>query len=580
MNKPNLRSFEYLKALILFAFRENPLLYFALLLSAISVFIEVAAMMSLLPLAKVASGEALESGILITKVLHSLGLLPDARALILLFICLFILRLLSQFLSQSLIMLLSRRLFRQLSTRAFHNLLVLIPIKNVEQSSIGSYISLAGDEAFRASDLIAQISQLIGNSLLASLYFLAILNFSGEVALSVVCFLLITLIIMLRSFRIVHRLGHLQVEQSRAASSIFLDGLNGLRTVRAFGAEKFIYKTYRNLLQGYIKTLVAIDVSNLLTRLTPAILLFAIAAIYFFQIDSNIEENANIPFLITIVLLLMRFFPVVGNVVSIVQRVISDAKTGKDVTELVSRKIITISPITPKVINQVKEISIQKISFSHRSNNLILQDVNIHLKSGMSYALIGPSGSGKSTIMDLLLRFYEPDVGSIFIDGYNINAIDEWHLRRHILLVSQETTIFNDTVANNIRFGIEASDAEVARACQIACIDDLVADLPQGLETILDYRGTNLSGGQRQRIGLARAFLRRAPVLLLDESTSALDSDTRSRVVANLKDAYQDRIIVFVTHDANIINSFDEVFYISKINQLKSSDRDESDAVV
>jgi ABC-type multidrug transport system fused ATPase/permease subunit len=383
---------------------------------------------------------------------------------------------------------------------------------------------------------------------------------------------------MLKAFRVIHRLGHIQVEQSRAASSLFLDALNGLRTVRAYGAEEFVDASYRYQLRDYIRTLLTIDIVSLLTRLVPGVLLFVGAAIYIFQTPNTMGGSAEFAFIVTAVLLLMRFFPVVGQTVGIAQSVIADARAGRDVTELVGKRQSYTRPVMTEEDLRVSEVDMRGVGFSYRPDNPILHGVNLRLQSGMSYAFIGRSGSGKSTVMDLLLRFYEPETGVILIDGVNTSDIDDWQVRQRILLVAQETTVFNDTVGNNIRFGIRASDADVMNACKIACIDDLIDDLSNGLDTMLDYRGTNLSGGQRQRIGLARALLRHAPVLLLDESTSALDAETRSRVVANLKHAYKDKILVFVTHDANIIQSVDEVIDISQINQHYSRSKAETDA--
>jgi hypothetical protein len=196
-----LKHFLYLKKLLTFAFDKNPLLYVALLISAFSVLLEIAAMTSLIPMAAVASGQQLQSQALLTHALAMIGLVPDTRGLILLFIFLFMLRLLTQLASQALVVFLSKRLFEQMSTYAFHNLLGAIPIREVEQSSIGSYIALAGDEAFRASSLIGQLSQLVGNVLLAGLYFVAIWKFSGAVAFAVFIFLSVTFTLMLRAFR-------------------------------------------------------------------------------------------------------------------------------------------------------------------------------------------------------------------------------------------------------------------------------------------------------------------------------------------------------------------------------------------
>ena len=563
-----LKQFSYLKALVAFAFRENPLLYLALLITAISVALEVAAMASLMPLARVAAGQVVESGGALASLLARVGLAFDVRGLLLLFIALFAARLVTQFAGQSLVFLLSRRLFSQMSASAFHSLLGVIPIKDIERASIGSYIALAGDEAFRASGLITQLSQLLSNAILAGLYFLAIWSFSEEVALAVVLFLSVTLALMLEAFRASHRLGSLQVEQSRAAGSLFLDALNGLRTVRAYAAEQFVEASYRQQLRGYMKTLVSIDIINSLTRLGPALLLFAAAAAYTLLASVHFGDSADFAFMVTVLLLLMRFFPVVGQTVSIALRVIADARAGRDVTNLMSKQRPYGNSTVKTATAPVAEIDVRHVCFSHSVDKKVLQNLSFTLKRGRTYALIGPSGSGKSTLMDLLLRFYEPDSGQILVDGANVKIIDERQLRHRILLVAQETAIFNDTLGNNVRFGVDASDDEVMHACKMACIDDLVDELPNGLDTILSYRGTNLSGGQRQRIGLARALLRHVPVLMLDESTSALDAETRSRVVANLKVEYRDKILVFVTHDVNIINSVGEVLDMAVLNQL------------
>src|SRR5262249_9044562 len=158
---------------------------------------------------------------------------------------------------------------------------------------------------------------------------------------------------------------------------------------------------------------------------------------------------------------------------------------------------------------------------------------NIRLQKGRSYALVGPSGSGKSTLLDLLLGFYAPSRGEIFVNKEPLELIAPSSLRKKVVLVSQDAAIFNDTVMNNLCLGMNVDQINVERACQIACIDEFVAGLPAGYNTVLNYKGTNLSGGQKQRIGIARAVLRRPDVLLLDESTSALDVETRKTVVSN-----------------------------------------------
>jgi ABC-type multidrug transport system fused ATPase/permease subunit len=299
--------------------------------------------------------------------------------------------------------------------------------------------------------------------------------------------------------------------------------------------------------------------------------LFAAAAIYTYCSAETLENTADFVFLVTGVILLMRFFPVTGQVLTMGLKVVADARAGRDVTGLVSQYRPpgeTNRSVSDGAPSQIEIVEVKSLDFSYVHGKQVLRDVDIRFVRGHSYALIGRSGSGKSTFMDLMLRFYAPDSGEICLDGVNIQTIDEKSIRQRILLVTQEVSIFNDTIGNNIRFGLIANDDEVMRACHIACIDDLISDLPQGLNTQLAYRGTNLSGGQRQRIGLARALLRRPAMLLLDESTSALDAVTRARVVENLLAEYKDKILVFVTHDAYVIEAADVILDMAQINRV------------
>lgn len=568
-----MNQLAYLRVLVAFAFRENPLLYVALLVSIGSVFLEIAAMTTLLPLANVASGHAMDANSGLGRLFGRLGVMPDGPALLLVFVSLFGLRVVSQFISQVLIQYLSKQLLHQLATRAFYTLLTAIPMREIEKRSIGSYISLVGDESFRASTLVTNMSQLVTQLLLAGLYFAAIWSYSAPVAYAVLGFLGITFLLLFEAFRSSHRLGSVQLEQSHSAGSLFLDALNGLRSVRAFSAEDFVSKGYSSMMRNYMRTLFRIEVVNLFTRLGPALILLVAAGAFTLYPTVLGNELGNFAFAVTIVIFMLRFFPVVGQTLNIALRVVSDARAGRDVTRLV-QQAVTPRPALPKSAEagqKVGEIRIQHLDFSHLPGKPVLRDVSLLLVKGRSYAVVGRSGSGKTSLMDLLLGFAVPDAGRILIDGVPSTEISEQELRKEILLVTQDATIFNDTLGNNIRFGADATDAEVLEACRIARVDQFLNELPMGLDTLLTYRGTNLSGGQRQRIGIARALLRQPAVLLLDESTSALDAATRQQVISNLINSFRDRIIVFVTHDIHVIEEVDEVIDMALINNVEES---------
>jgi len=285
--------------------------------------------------------------------------------------------------------------------------------------------------------------------------------------------------------------------------------------------------------------------------------------------------SLDLPFIATIVILLMRFFPTVGQGLNLALRVIADARAGRDVTQIIDeyQNMPKSAYLRQHIVGAIERIEAAGVDFEHLDGKPVLQDFSVTLNRGRSYAFVGASGSGKSTFLDLLLGFYAPDRGSISINGIDMSELDKSEMRRRILLVSQDVAIFNDTVANNLKLGMDVTQGELERACTIACIHDFILSLPRGYETILQYRGSNFSGGQKQRIGIARAILRRPEVLLLDESTSALDLATREQVVSNLQATLKDNILVFVTHDAFVADKVDQVFDMEAINSVKIPDQ-------
>jgi ABC-type bacteriocin/lantibiotic exporter with double-glycine peptidase domain len=224
----------------------------------------------------------------------------------------------------------------------------------------------------------------------------------------------------------------------------------------------------------------------------------------------------------------------------------------------------------------VETIDAIDVDFAHLDGQPVLSRMNASFVRTRSYAIVGFSGSGKSTFLDLILGFYSPDRGAILVNGIEPARTELAGLRQKILLVSQDTAIFTDTVANNLKLGFDASQLEVERACKIANIHEFIERLPDGYATMLSYRGGNLSGGQKQRLGIARAVLRRPDVILLDESTSALDAETRESVINNLLEEFKDRILVFVTHDEFVTSRVDVILEMSRLNLAPAHERAET----
>jgi ATP-binding cassette subfamily B protein len=190
----------------------------------------------------------------------------------------------------------------------------------------------------------------------------------------------------------------------------------------------------------------------------------------------------------------------------------------------------------------------------------VLDGISLRVRPGEKVALVGPSGAGKSTIFHLLLRFYDPTSGTITFDGVPLIDADPFALRQRIALVPQDPVVFGGSIGENILFGRpQASDAEVAKAADLALATEFIRRLPQGFETPVGERGITLSGGQRQRIAIARAILRDAPLLLLDEATSSLDAESETLVKAALEHLMQERTTLVIAHRLATVQSCDRI---------------------
>jgi len=200
------------------------------------------------------------------------------------------------------------------------------------------------------------------------------------------------------------------------------------------------------------------------------------------------------------------------------------------------------------------------VQFGHEDGHPVLDSLDLHLAPGESLALVGPTGSGKSTVAGLLARLYDPDEGAVLLDGHNVRDLALGDVRKAVALVFEETFLFSDTVAENIRLARPtASDQEVARAAELAGAAGFIADLPDGYETVLGERGFSLSGGQRQRIAIARAILADPAVLVLDDATSAVDATKEHEIRAALAEVMRGRTTLVIAHRPATIALADRV---------------------
>jgi ABC-type multidrug transport system fused ATPase/permease subunit len=225
-----------------------------------------------------------------------------------------------------------------------------------------------------------------------------------------------------------------------------------------------------------------------------------------------------------------------------------------------SRDDVVDSPNAIAIEKTNGAISFQNVSFGYDLDREILSNVNLEIAPNQIIALVGGTGAGKSTLLSLVPRFYDPTAGRLTLDGRDIREITKKSLRQHIAIVLQDTLLFSTTVRENIAYGRpDATDEEIREAARRAQADEFISQLPNGYESEVGERGGHLSVGQRQRIGIARAFLKNAPILLLDEPTSALDPTTESAIMETIKDLMRGRTTIIITHRIATIHNVDQI---------------------
>ncbi len=239
-----------------------------------------------------------------------------------------------------------------------------------------------------------------------------------------------------------------------------------------------------------------------------------------------------------------------------------------------AQRIFTVLDAKPKVVDRADArtlavragtIRLEGVRFAYAPGKTALQDLTLEAPAGKTVALVGPSGAGKSTIINLIPRFYDVDAGAVTIDGVDVRQVTLASLRASIGLVSQEISLFDDTVAANIAYGRPgAAREEIERAARMAGADGIIAGLAQGYETRVGGHGVRLSGGQRQRIAIARAMLKAAPILLLDEATSALDSESERQVQEALAELMRGRTTLVVAHRLSTVADADLIYVIEE----------------
>ncbi|WP_174977926.1 ATP-binding cassette domain-containing protein [Pandoraea bronchicola] len=462
---------------------------------------------------------------------------------------------------------LSKQVHRHLSEKTFRRVLYDEPIAEIYRRSIGYYITLAGDDTFRAGMLVNSAFQSLGGLMSAMAGFLLLYLFSHPLFWGTMGFLFVCALIIAWTFRMLMHANQQSVELSREAGTAYVEALNSLRSIRSMGSEGFVLHSYVDQIRRYVQLLCTVEVGKQCLKVLPALLLLCVGIVVVWP-GASLSMGLTTSYFFAATTLLIRVFMSLGVMMTSGSTLIIDVRAAKDIHELTGDPQPHANAALPHHERALSRLEFRDVGFSYHPGKPILDRLTCRFEIGKVYAITGRSGSGKSTLADMLLGLIEPQKGQIIIDGSPAHA---QQLRDHVVLVEQQARIFSASVRENLLLGMKCDDSRIWRALRAVDLEQHVQGLPAGLNTPMTYQGANFSGGQRQRLGIARAILREPNVLILDEATSALDERTREAVLAGLHDCMKGKgILVFITHEQEVAELADVVINLTPV--LASAD--------
>jgi subfamily B ATP-binding cassette protein MsbA len=344
--------------------------------------------------------------------------------------------------------------------------------------------------------------------------------------------------------------------------------ISGIRIIKAFNGEEYTKKKFdnqNNKYRGLLKSV--INKRELASPMSEFLGVSVLTLVFYYGGKLVLEHAGDLTAseFITYIALYSQILIPAKNISTAVTNIQKGLVSGARLLKLIDTKIeITEKENAISLTGFNDKIEFKNVHFSHETFK-VLKGIELTISKGKTIALVGPSGGGKSTLADMVPRFYDVSEGHILIDGTNIKDVTIKSLRQLMGTVTQESILFNDSVANNIAFGVENPDMEkIIEAAKIANAHEFISELAEGYHTNIGDRGGKLSGGQRQRLSIARAVFKNPPILILDEATSALDTESEKMVQEALTNLMKNRTTLVIAHRLSTIQHADEIIVLDK----------------
>ncbi len=354
-------------------------------------------------------------------------------------------------------------------------------------------------------------------------------------------------------------------EQESAVLAQAQEGLSSIRMVHAFGREDFEVRQFHQQARQSLQANLRLTLTNVNSALViSTLMVIGTAAMYYVGTLHVLAGTLSLGSLLVFSAYLLMLYQPLESLTYTTWAMEGATAGAKRCFEVLDRQddVIDLPEAIP-IAETNGALQFENVSFRYAPDRLVLHDLDLDISPNQIVGLVGGTGAGKSTLMSLVPRFYDPTSGSIALDGRNLRKITKKSLRAQISLVLQDTLLFSTSVRENIAYGRpNATDEEIIQAARRAQADDFIRQLPNGYASLVGERGGHLSVGQRQRIGIARAFLKNAPILLLDEPTSALDPATESAIMETIKELMRGRTTLIATHRLATIHGLDQIIVL------------------
>ena len=459
--------------------------------------------------------------------------------------------------------------------------IVSLPIAYFTSERKGDVMArMTGDVAEIENSIMSSLDMLFKNPVMIIVCLSGMIMISWQLTIFVLVLLPIAGTVMGRVGKRLKRKSLQGQQQWGTIMSYIEETLGGLRIIKAFNAEDKVKQRFRDGNQRFFNITASVQrrqslahpMSELLGTITVAIVL-SFGGMLILSGKTSLTAPEFIYYMVI-------FYSIINPAKDLSKAVYSIQK-GLAAMERVDAILAATNPITdpvaPKEIKNLKgHITYRDVTFGYDPESPVVRKIDLDIPSGSTVALVGQSGSGKSTLADLLPRFYDINRGSITVDGCDIRDLRVHELRSYMGNVNQEAILFNDTIFNNISFGVKnATREQVIEAAKIANAHEFILATEQGYDTNIGDRGCRLSGGQRQRLSIARAILKNPPILILDEATSALDSESEKSVQEALERLMKDRTTLVIAHRLSTIRNADLICVLHEGEIVERGTHDE-----